>query len=389
MKKTIYGLILVTMVIFLTSCSQERHTTYHTYFDYSEQELKELESLDSKNLMATQDLYKWDAKAFDLVATYTLKEDFSHSTAKIYAYLAVAQRDAAYISFNEKGKFAGSLDPVSKEVLCLFFEDDCSDLEADSDEYSNALAKIVVAKVKDRIKEDSEMLTPYTIKDGGEYWNGPQPSIGLSEGSSKTWVIESGSQFRVPPPPSFDSEEFKEQVAITKAAVGNVTVDQKRKVVFWAGGPGTKTPPGQWLEIADDYMKKENTDFEKAINVRALLTMSICDANIAVLDSKYTHLVKRPFMMDSSILTVMPTPNHPSYPAGHSTLSGAAGTVLIHFFPEAKSEWEILAEEGGVSRVWGGIHYMMDHEQGKILGEKIAQEGLKQIEHADEHDDEH
>ncbi|MGH2374189.1 MAG: phosphatase PAP2 family protein, partial [bacterium] len=107
--------------------------------------------------------------------------------------------------------------------------------------------------------------------------------------------------------------------------------------------------------------------------------MTIADAVIAVFDSKYTYWVKRPFMMDRSIRTVMPTPNHPSYPAGHSTLSAAAATILSHYFPEATDTWQALAREAGLSRVWGGIHFPMDNEQGLILGDRVAREAIRQL----------
>ena len=73
----------------------------------------------------------------------------------------------------------------------------------------------------------------------------------------------------------------------------------------------------------------------------------------------------------------MPTPNHPSYPAGHSTLSSAAVTILVNYFPEARDKWTMLGEEGGMSRIWGGIHYMQDHEAGELLGKKVAEVALQ------------
>lgn len=78
-------------------------------------------------------------------------------------------------------------------------------------------------------------------------------------------------------------------------------------------------------------------------------------------------------MLDSSIKTVMPTPNHPSYPAGHSTISNAALAVLDKQLPANAKEWKRLSMEAGLSRVWGGIHYTVDDEQGSLLGKQVGE----------------
>jgi hypothetical protein len=233
--------------------------------------------------------------------------------------------------------------------------------------------------VRARISEDEASRTPYPKKIGLQYWDGPEPQIGITDGNNKPWLIKSGSQFRADPPPAFDSAEFKKQLAEVKRALQNATEDQKRAVAFWAGGPGTMTTPGIWLRIADDYMKKNQVSFEKTLRVRSALAMALADANTAVFDSKYTYWVKRPFMVDPSIISIMPTPNHPSYPAGHSALSGAAFGILDSYFPENSTKWRAHEEEGGMSRIWGGIHFPMDNHAGTFLGEKVAEEGLKEL----------
>jgi hypothetical protein len=352
-----------------------------TYFSYTNEEIAPLLRSNSTKEISTDEIYKWDRLAFDLVSKGTLVSGFDPNTSKLYAYLAVAQRDVAALSFNTKGRFAGSLAPISKEVLCIFVPEECSriNIEEDRDEYSDKLSEIVSAKVRARIAEDNLRLKPYPKKIGREYWDGPEPQIGLADGSSKTWLIRSGDQFRVLPPPAFGSEEFRAELLKTKKALKDLTEEQKRAVVFWAGGPGTMTTPGIWLKLADDFMRENAVSVEKVLRVRQALTMALADGTIAVFDSKYTYWTRRPFMMDSSVVTIMPTPNHPSYPAGHSVLSAASATILAHYFPEKSEEWKARAEEGGISRVWGGIHYPMDNLQGNQLGEKVGKEGLNQL----------
>ena len=352
----------------------------NTYFQYSHEETASLSTLSSPLTMESADVYRWDRASFDLMrqGTEVPVTGFDPNATRIYAYLAVAKRDAAFLSFNSKQHFEGSLDPVMRDVICLFFQYQCGQVSANikTDEYSEKLASLVIVKIKRRMAEDKSMTHEYERKIGPDHWSGPSPMVGLADGSAKTWLIESGSQFRVPPPPLSDSPAFKEQVTLAQKAREGATSAQKQATVFWAGGPGTKTTPGIWLNIADQYMEDKKIPLETVLRVHSVLSITMADVNIAVFDSKYTYWVKRPFMVISGFTTIMPTPNHPSYPAGHSGLSSAAGTVLTHFFPEDKDQWTKRAEEGGLSRVWGGIHFPMDHEASVVLGKKVAKTAL-------------
>jgi len=66
------------------------------------------------------------------------------------------------------------------------------------------------------------------------------------------------------------------------------------------------------------------------------------------------------------------TPRHPAYPSGHSTAGGAASEILSFFFPDFTAEFNQLADNGGMARLWAGIHWRSDHEQGLKLGRSVA-----------------
>jgi hypothetical protein len=66
------------------------------------------------------------------------------------------------------------------------------------------------------------------------------------------------------------------------------------------------------------------------------------------------------------------TPRHPAYPSGHSTYGAAASELLAWFFPDYREELNRLADNTGMARLWGGIHYRSDHIQGKRLGRTVA-----------------
>jgi membrane-associated phospholipid phosphatase len=66
------------------------------------------------------------------------------------------------------------------------------------------------------------------------------------------------------------------------------------------------------------------------------------------------------------------TPRHPAYPSGHSTYSGAASELLSFFFPDYRVEFDRLADNIGLARLWAGVHWRSDHTAGGRLGRTIA-----------------
>lgn len=76
------------------------------------------------------------------------------------------------------------------------------------------------------------------------------------------------------------------------------------------------------------------------------------------------------------------TPRHPSYPSGHSTYAGAASEMLSFFFPDYTEEFDRLANNIGMARLWGGIHWRSDCEEGIKLGRCVARIIIEKIEAA-------
>lgn len=82
------------------------------------------------------------------------------------------------------------------------------------------------------------------------------------------------------------------------------------------------------------------------------------------------------FKLDGSPVTTPPTfpgtPRHPSYPSGHSAVAGAACELLSLYFVTYRSEFDNLADNAGLARMWAGIHYRADHEFGVAIGRAIG-----------------
>ncbi len=367
-KKIIISVILLLIIAICIILNLYFHDNEKlpTYFSYSPKELAVLKKSSSSIEMNSSILKNWDDVLFDLVRKNKLDADSS----KIYAYVYTAQYEAASLSYNLNHQFTGSIGPITKLVLCEFFAADCNSIFVpNTDAYSQQLADVIIAKIRERIKADAAQNFSYPAKVGPQYWTNDFP-FGQAVGSWKTWLITSSDQFRAPNPPT--EAAWAEQTQEVKKQIAQLSMEQKKSLIYWAGGPGTISPPGIWLVIARDYMQHINLSLKKQLEVRTLLAMTLADAFIAVFDSKYTYFQRRPFMRDASIQPTMPTPNHPSYPSAHSAISSSAAVILSYYFPERKSYWHSKANDASSGRVWGGIHFPIDAKAGMQMGENIG-----------------
>ena len=217
---------------------------------------------------------------------------------------------------------------------------------------------------------------------GRGYWEPPPGSLARPveplAGTWDTWVLRNGRQLRPDPPPAYDSAKFRaeaEEVARMKA---ELTPEQERIAKFWAGGQGTPLPPGVWNQVMFSYVRDERISIPLQTRVFALLNVAMADAGVASWDAKFTYWNLRPEnVMDELGIAknwkpLLDTPFFPAYVSGHATYSGAAGEVLAHLFPSDAKLWRAKAEEAGISRLYGGIHYRSDNVVGQRMGREIG-----------------
>ena len=202
------------------------------------------------------------------------------------------------------------------------------------------------------------------------------PTIGMPLlplwGSVRPWLLSRGDQFRPAPPPAFSSRTYRDALAEVRRISDTRTPEQLRITEFWSDGAGTATPPGHWNAIAADLAERYHLDEERATRMFALLNMAEMDAGIGCWDAKYTYWLIRPSQADPQITTPVGLPNFPSYVSGHATFSGAAATLLGEVFPSSRRDLQVMAEEAAMSRLYGGIHYRFDNDQGLVLGQRIG-----------------
>lgn len=193
----------------------------------------------------------------------------------------------------------------------------------------------------------------------------------------KPWC-QGTDRLEVVPTVEHGSSVWHEELRHVATTAVNLTADQKAIAQRWHLDAGSITPPGVWNAIATSYLFEGQHQAAKRHRVLAVLNMAMQDALVASWRVKLHYWSERPITairreLDPTFEPLLVTPPFPGYVSGHSTVSAAAAGVLSHYLPEQKSRWHALAREAAVSRLYGGIHFASDNEQGLALGLQVAQ----------------
>ena len=178
-----------------------------------------------------------------------------------------------------------------------------------------------------------------------------------------------------------------------------LTAEQKTIADYWSDGAGTTgTPPGHWIAIVSQIAQNDDLSLAKAAEAYARVGIAVHDAFIACWNAKYVYNLQRPVTyinnnIDPSWSSYIVTPNFPTYTSGHSTQSGAAAGVLTDLFgikmftdtthtdhglvppqqPRTYDSFDEAAAEAAISRLYGGIHFSFDNNDGLASGQCIGQ----------------
>lgn len=291
-------------------------------------------------------------------------------SALLYAYTATSY----YETFVGTGSKESSL-RVSKYLTDLFFQ-------ATSSEILTKEEEIFVKPFIERFKIDGRKNISF-VKPEGEYvWvdrdTNPATPFTPNAGKWKRWNVEE-VDFKVPQPPIYMGEKYKQGLEEVKVAASMRTSEQSAAINFWGGTPGTNQPAGIWLDFFYATTQSENLNEKEFAYAQMVLAQTLSDSFMECWKVKYTYWTKRPDMRDESIVTAMPNPPFPSYVSGHSTISFSAAAVLGKMFPSKKDLYLKNAEEAKNSRLWAGIHFPYDNEEGKKLGILVGEEVISKV----------
>jgi hypothetical protein len=239
-------------------------------------------------------------------------------------------------------------------------------------------------------------------------------------------ALDSGSQFRSPPPPSLGSPRLVAELQEVIDLQSGLTDEQKALVEFMRDGPRSVQQAGHWFIFAQNISVRDNHTLDDDVKMYAAVETAAMDAFIAAWDTKMYYDFARPYSLvheyykDQTIkgwsgpekgLVKMNgkewrpyspetflCPPFPSYVSGHSCVSGACAEILrlftgkdtfgleVRLIPGAFTEPQHIgdtvtlrfptftetAEMAGKSRVLGGYHIQSDNIEGLNLGRAVA-----------------
>jgi len=255
----------------------------------------------------------------------------------------------------------------------------------------------------------------YTIQEKDQFWKPTPPDY--MDGIEPHWkeirtmVLDSSNQFAPKPPLAFDltkGSPFQKQLWEVFEVINNLDENQIEIAKFWDCNPyvthhrghamfATKkiTPGGHWIGITAIATRQAKSSFVETINAYTNVSIALFDAFISCWDEKWNTLIVRPETLinehyDEEWLPLLQTPPFPEYTSGHSVISRAAAVTLTDLYGEDFSFTDTTevayglgereytsfihaSEEAAISRLYGGIHYMMAIEEGVAQGQAIGE----------------
>ena len=207
----------------------------------------------------------------------------------------------------------------------------------------------------------------------------------------------------------------------------HLTDNQKAIAEYWRDGPHSEQPPGHWVLFGQWLSARDHHTLDQDIPLFFALTNALFDASIAAWDAKRFYTSERPItairylfqgkniaawagpcrgtqqVLGEQWLPYQPativTPPFPEYVSGHSTFSAAAAEILKRIthsdrfgysvtIPAHSSlvepctpsttislAWDSFtdaADQAGLSRRYGGIHFRQGDWEGRRLGRQVG-----------------
>jgi len=248
-------------------------------------------------------------------------------------------------------------------------------------------------------------------------------------GGVTPFALRSPDQFLPARPPArVDEQRYRDQVDEVLRVSAGLTDRQKAISEYWAGVKIHVWPPAHLAELAQFMSTRDRHDVDQDVVMFFALTNAILDASIACWYVKRYYDAARPiteirylfqdqqvqawagpYLGTGSILgqdwrpyqlSNFVTPPFAEFPSGHSTFSAACNEVLNQFtggdrfggsylepaessgietgispVRDVELRWPTLSDstkEAGLSRLYGGIHFIQAIEDGWAMGKQVG-----------------
>jgi hypothetical protein len=249
------------------------------------------------------------------------------------------------------------------------------------------------------------------------------------------FALKSQDQF-APKEPNFYPKDAAQYLKQAKQILGysaNLTDREKVIAEYWADGPSSELPPGHWTLFAEVVSARDRHTLDQDVKMFFAMTNAVFDAGISVWHFKRFYDYVRPVTAVHFLFAgqqvrawagpglgtrlingadwkpyqplTFVTPPFAEYVSGHSTFSASAAKVLQLFtgsdrfghsvtIPAGQSfveqglvpasdvtlRWRTFsdaADEAGISRRYGGIHFIDGDIQARKMGRKIGKQAWR------------
>ncbi|MCZ6673597.1 MAG: vanadium-dependent haloperoxidase [Verrucomicrobia bacterium] len=283
-------------------------------------------------------------------------------------------------------------------------------IHSDSLKYGKQVADQFLAA---RSNDGSSHSITYIPQDEIGVWKRTPPKYRPPEtpqwSNVQSFCIAESKKVWAPGPPDITSEDYAKAWKQVRDLGGkNSTVrteDQTEIAHFWSCFTYTATPAGHWNQIACNLLVEMEVPLVESLRLLALMNLALADAGIYAWKVKYDYHFWRPWFAirladedgnsltrsDSKWISLLEAPPHLEYVSGHSTYTGAAGEIIHQFFgtdeiaftatsdslPGVTRSFKSITEceqEIGISRIYGGIHFIFSNLDGLDLGHRVGRD---------------
>ena len=436
----IFNFFLVVTIFCLYSCSETNNINYKEQlsdpelFQAAMQNLTDIVVYDIFSPPVASRVYLYPSVAAYEIMAYFNSDNFNSLKDQVNELHDIPIPEnpnidsnlAAIFSFNQVGK-ALIFSEKKMEIFETNFNNKLKDFGVPSrvikasKEYAEKVSKSILDWASKDMYSQTRTFPKYSILEGDRFWKPTPPDYmdGIEPHWPKirTMVLDSSNQFPPKDPIPFDLKKgstFHKQLMEVYEVTNSLTEEQTNIAKFWDCNPyvshhkghamfATKkiTPGGHWIGITAVATRKAKSSFEDTINAYVNVSIALFDAFISCWDEKWETLVVRPETLinqyyDEEWLPLLQTPPFPEYTSGHSVISRAAALTLTDLFGEnfdfvdttevsyglpSRSYKSFIdaSEEAAISRLYGGIHYMMAITEGVAQGQNVGDFIVKNI----------
>ncbi len=252
-------------------------------------------------------------------------------------------------------------------------------------------------------------------------------------GKVKPFALKSINQYTVKPPAQYGSDDYVAQSEEVLSYSASLTDYGKSIAEYWADGPNSELPPGHWGIFSTFISNRDGHSIDDDAKMFSAVNAALLDASVWTWGVKRVYDYIRPVSSIHFLYAgrnvhawagpnlgtqIIPgaswkpyqaarvvTPPFAEYVSGHSTFSASAATVLKYFtgsdvfgfgvtilagssrvepgtVPAANLQlsWATFtdaSDEAGISRRYGGIHFIDGDLEGRRVGKLIGAAALK------------